>query len=115
MRLKGELDHIDAVIRMFSPGYDVDTILPKVTFKKNPAGVPRGSGSRHALSILRSAGEPLTGREIASRVMAKLGKPVTDEALDMLAATIHSNLTRRRDGAVRFDATTHPGRWSLSR
>jgi hypothetical protein len=97
---------------VFRPGYDVEAILPKCSFGKNPAGVPKGAGGRHALSVLREAGEPLTA-EIAVRVLAKLKKPVTDEARAMLASAIHGTLSRQRDGAVAFDASIYPGRWSL--
>lgn len=114
MRLESELAAIDAVIRMFKPGYDVDAILPKRSFTKNPAGVKKGAGGRQALTVLREAGEPLTTREIADRVLMKLGKPITEEARRMLSNTITSTLSRRRDGAVKFDASTQPGRWSLT-
>ena len=114
-RLEMELAHIDAVIRMFSPSYDISKIATKRSFSKNPAGVPRGSGSRHALSVLREAGEPLTANDIAGRVLVKLGKVDTSEARQVLSATIVSTFSRRKDRAVRYDASTHPGRWSLSR
>ncbi len=113
MRLEAERAHIDAVIRMFRPGYDVEAILPKRSFTKNPAGVPHGSGGRYALSVLREAGMPLTANEIACRVLAKLGKPNTDEARSMLANTIVSTFSRRKDAAVFYDAATQPGRWSI--
>jgi len=106
MRIETEIRQIDAAIKMFKPGYDLDAILPKVTYKKNPAGTPRGAGGRHAFTVLREARTPLEAREIAVRVLNKLGKPVSDKAIDMLAATIHSTFGRRKDGVVAFDATT---------
>ena len=112
-RLEMELAHIDAVIRMFSPSYDISKIATKRSFAKNPAGVPRGAGSRHALSVLREAGEPLTANDIAGRVLVKLGKADTPEARQMLAATIVSTFSRRKDRAVSYDASTHPGRWTV--
>jgi hypothetical protein len=115
MRLEMELAHLDAVIKMFNPSYDVEAILPKRSFGKNPAGVPRGSGSRYALRILRASNEPLTASEIARRVLVELKKPISDEAMQLLAATIHSSLSRRKDGAARLDATSQPGRWYLVR
>ena len=113
-RLEMELAHVDAVIRMFMPGYDVEKIASKRSFAKNPAGVPKGAGGRHALTVLREAGAPLTANEIAGRVLATLGKPDTPEARRMLTATIVSTFSRRKDGAVKYDATTQPGRWSLA-
>lgn len=114
LRIECEIRHVDAVIKMFRPGYDLEKILPKVTNKKNPAGTPRGAGSRHAFTVLREAGVPLETREIALRVLGKLHKPVTDEAIDLLSATIQSTFSRRKDGAVAFDMRTHPGTWRLT-
>ena len=113
-RMQTDLAHVDAVIKMFSPNYDLDSILPKVTNRKNPAGTPRGAGSRHVFTVMREVGEPLTCREIAIRVLGKLHKPVTEEAIGLLCNTIHSNFSRRKDGAVVFDARTHPGKWRLA-
>lgn len=112
-RLEMEMAHVDAVIRMFAPGYDVEKIATKRSFGKNPAGVPKGTGSRHALSVLRDAQSPLTANEIAGLILAKLGKEDSTQARRMLAATIVSTFSRRKDGAVRYDGTTHPGRWFL--
>lgn len=115
IRLEMEVAHIDAVIQMFKPGYDVAAILPKRSFGKNPAGVPKGSGGRYALTILREVGKPLTATEIADKVLLRLGKPNTPEARKMLTTTIVSTLSRRKDGAVIYDASTHPGKWRLNR
>ena len=115
MRLEMERAHLDAVIKMFNPSYDVEAILPKRSFAKNPAGVPKGAGGRYALTILREAAdEPLTAVEIAKRVLARLKRPESDEAVKMLAATIHSTLSRRKDGAAVYDASVYPGLWRLS-
>jgi hypothetical protein len=114
MRLELELAAIDTTIRMFRPTYDIDKIATKRSFGKNPAGVPKGSGSRHAFTVMREAGAPLTANEIAGRVLAKLGKEDTHEARKLLAATIVSTFTRRKDGAVTYDARTQPGRWSIA-
>ena len=114
MRLEMELAHIDAVIKMFKPNYDIATIAAKRTFTKNPADLPKGAGGPYALSVLREAGASLTANEIAGRVLARLGKEAAPEALRMLACTINSTFTRRRDGAVCYDASVHPGRWSIT-
>jgi hypothetical protein len=113
-RLEMEMAHVDAVIRMFAPGYDVSKIATKRSFGKNPAGVPKGAGSRYALSVLREADSALTANEIAGRVLAKLGKVDSPEARAMLAAAIVGTFSRRRDGAVEYDASTHPGRWRIA-
>jgi hypothetical protein len=109
-----ELAHVDAVIRMFRPNYDIDKIATKRSFGKNPAGLPKGTGSRHAMSVLREAGVPLTANDIAGRVLVKLQREDTPEARKMLACTIVSTFSRRKDGAVKYDAATVPGLWSIA-
>ena len=115
MRLEIELAHVEHVIKMFQPSYDISKIATKRSFVKNPAGTPRGSGSREALTVLREAGEPLTCNDIARRVLAKQGRADTPETRGMLANTIASTFSRRRDGAVVLDASSYPARWSLNR
>lgn len=115
MRLEAEMAHVDAVIRMFNPSYDISKIATKRSFGKNPAGTRKGAGSREALTVLREAGEPLTASEIARRVLERQNKVASPEAVQMLAATVHSTFSRRRDGAVQLDATTYPGQWRLNR
>ena len=114
VRLEMEMAHVDAVIRMFRPGYDPSKIATKRTIKRSAAGTVRGSGTREALTVLREAREPLTSREIADRILAKNSKPPGGEDSNRLANTIHASLSRRSDGAVRFDASGYPGRWSIS-
>lgn len=114
MRLEIELAHVDAVIRMFNPSYDISKIATKRSFGKNPAGTKKGAGSREALTVLREAGEPLTASEIARRVLEKQKKAATPDAVRMLAATIHGTFSRRKDGAVKLDASVYPGMWSLA-
>ena len=114
VRLEMEMAHVDAVIRMFRPGYDPSKIATKRTIKRSTAGTVRGSGTREALTVLREAREPLTSREIADRILAKNSKPPGGEDGDRLANTIHASLSRRSDGAVKFDASAYPGRWTIA-
>lgn len=110
-RLEMELAHVDAVIRMFRPSYDVSKIATKRTIKRSATGTIRGSGTREALTVLREAQEPLTSREIADRILQKHGKPKGGPESDRLANSIHSALSRRTDGALTFDASVYPGKW----
>lgn len=113
IRLEIELAHVDAVIRMFRPGFDPAKIATKRTITRSRAGTIRGAGTREALTVLRESTEPMTSREIANRVLAKHGKPLMGEDSERLANNIHAALSRRKDGAVTFDASVYPGRWRI--
>jgi hypothetical protein len=114
MALRADLAAIDSCIRMFKEDYDPENIAPKVTNEKNPAVLPKGTGSRKALEILRLSGEPLTAPELARRILISMGKDTGDRAVDMLAKTIHSSFARQRRPVVAYDrASSWPGKWRL--
>lgn len=113
-RLELELAHLDAVIRMFRPSYDLSKIATKRSIKRSKTGTARGSGTREALTILREAGEPLTSRDIAERILLKRGEELCAETIGRLANNIHGTLSRRKDGAVVIDASQYPAQWKLA-
>jgi hypothetical protein len=113
MRLKSELATLDSCILMFKADYKVESIKPKVTFGKNPAGVPKGTGSRKALDVLRESGEALSASELARRVLEAMGRDTGKKAVLMLAKTIHSSFSRQRNPVVKFERKSWPGKWRL--
>ena len=99
---------------MFKADFKPETIEPKTTFGKNPAVLPKGTGSRKALEILRVSGEALTAPELARRILIGMDRETTDKAVDMLAKTIHSSFKRQRQPVVAYDrAGSWPGKWRL--
>jgi hypothetical protein len=113
MRLKGELSSIDNCIRIFNAHYGVEAIKPKVTNEKNPAGLPKGTGSRMALDVLRQSGEPLSSSELARRILVMMDREASEKAILTLAKTIQSSFSRQRNPVVTFDRTAWPGKWRL--
>src|SRR3546814_2319880 len=73
MRLRMELAQIDAVIRMMRPDHDL-TVKPIAPFGKSPAKLPKGSGTRLALDILRETGAAYSAEELATAVLIRAGK-----------------------------------------
>lgn len=113
-RLEMELAHIDAVIRMFRPSYDVSAIATKRTIERSAKGTIRGSGTREALRVLRETRLTLTSREIAAQIIERRGVPFCEATCERLANNIHGSLSRRTDGAVKFDASVFPGKWTIT-
>src|SRR3954451_25178328 len=68
-RLREDKRHVAAVIKMFSPDYDVKAIAARRTYKANP-WFKRGTLFRTALGVMRAASEPLTVAEIVDRMLA---------------------------------------------
>jgi hypothetical protein len=95
------MGHLDAVIRLFDPEYDLVAIRPKRPRGPDVAG--RGERSRALLAVLREAGEPLATAEIVRRMMARAGQDGEDRRLvRMLMKRISMALARQAQrGAVR--------------
>lgn len=112
--LRVDLGTVDQCLRIFGSDIDPETIEPKVTFGKSPAGLPKGAGTRTALEILRETGQPMSTPELAASVLQRWGRPLEPRALSMLVKTIQSNFSRRTDGIVEFTRETYPGKWRLA-
>jgi hypothetical protein len=114
LHLKRALASVDLCISMFKADYQPETILPKITLDKNPAGLPKGAGYRKALEILRETGQAFTAMELACLALERLGKEPIEPAVAMLARTIHSSFSRQKNPVVIYDrSTTWPGKWRL--
>ena len=113
IRLKSDLACLDACILMFKADYKIESIKPKVTTGKNPAGLGKGVGTRKALDVLRESGEPLSAQDLARRVLEGAGKDQSDKAIEMLAKAIHSSFSRQKRPVVALDRSTWPGKWRL--
>ncbi len=75
-RLAAAMKHVEAVIKLFDPAYNVRSISVRRRYKGN-AWFKRGTLFRHALDVLREAKEPLTTRQIARSTCWPLGTSVT--------------------------------------
>lgn len=67
-RLTGDLQHVDATIKLFKPDFDLRTIPAKAHRERNQYFKP-GELGRLILDILRTAQEPMTSRQIACAVL----------------------------------------------
>src|SRR5258706_16448797 len=90
-RLAGQMLHVEAVIKMLDPTYNLRRISVKRR-KPNP-WFKRGTVYRRAVDALRTAEQPLRAREIAEKVLAtaKIKNP-DKAALADLIGTINSSL-----------------------
>jgi hypothetical protein len=114
-RLREDKRHVAAVIRMFSPEYDVRAIAARRTYKANP-WFRRGTLFRSALDIMRAASEPLTVAAIVDRMLAAKG--VTNARVDqirgMQSAVLASLRNRMGKGSIQATEEGSPVRWKLT-
>ncbi len=74
-----DIDAVDATIRLFAPDIDLAVVKVRPTPRRHEAH--RGDTSKLILTLLREAGEPLSHREITTRVMQHRGLNLADRAL----------------------------------
>lgn len=82
-RMRANLAHIDATIRVFAPDLNPDTIPPKPRYRRSRY-FAKGELSRLCLDMLRVAAVPIAASEIAKGAMADKSMSVDDT--DQLAA-----------------------------
>lgn len=81
-RLIGELDHIDAAIRIFNPDIDIGSIPSKPVPPRHAAF--KGEVTRTVFRALREAKQPLTSRDIALILMRERGLNPDDKDLSVI-------------------------------
>src|SRR6202166_3348553 len=104
-RLAGQMLHVEAVIKMLDPTYNLRRISVKRR-KPNP-WFKRGTVYRRAVDVLRMATEPLTAREIAERVLTEPNKAALADLTGSILASLRNHvgkgIQRTNEGA--------PARW----
>lgn len=110
------LEHLDAAIRIIAPDYEPEGIAPKL-FRPPEDWSKRGQMGRMVLSILRNAKEPITTREIASRMILERGLAMDAKLLRVMTKRVGAALREQRErGRVQSDEG--PGTyqlWNVSR
>lgn len=92
---RADLVHIDAVLRLYAPEVEPESIAPKAVRKRNDWFKP-GELSRMVLDILRVAPAPMTGREIAAEVMQRRGIDAGDaRTAHLVGKLVHNAVTRQ--------------------
>jgi hypothetical protein len=114
-RLAQCMKHVEAVLKMLDPAYSVRNIAVRRR-KPNP-WFKRGTVFRHALDVLRVAERPLTGREIAERMLAAKGIAITDDnrkAVRDLWGGVNSSLRNHEGDTVKVVGEGSPARWIIA-
>ncbi len=110
-RLVEAMKHVEAVLRLLIPGYDVRPIA--VRRRKGNPWFKRGTVLRAALDTLRTADKPLTTREITKRMLAAKGVADPDpKALRDLIGGVKSCLDNYKGRAV-VSVGGHPEAWAI--
>ncbi|MFI4987246.1 MAG: hypothetical protein ACHQF3_07380 [Alphaproteobacteria bacterium] len=111
--IRGDIEHVKAVLRMLEPGINLAAIKPRRKYRVNPV-VKRRGAFRAALEVLAEANEPLATKELARRVLIKLGVSEPDmPAIRKMFGAIYATLRKREGETVQAYRETKPMRWAL--
>ena len=110
---RADLQHIEATIKLFKPGWTGDGIKPRKAHK--PSRWPgRGEGMRTALAILRDATEPLTTRQIVVQVLERHAMPEPDyDELKLICASFNGCLLNQVGRGI-VSVEGRPRRWMVA-
>ena len=112
-KLRKDIAHIEATIRLFRSDWQKEAIAPVRSNKPSRWG-RRGHGLRLALDVLRKADRPMSAREITIEALASCGIDLPDsKTLTIVAGTIAGGLERRVGNGVTV-IEGRPKRWQLT-
>jgi len=111
-QLTQSMRHVEAVLKLLHPGYNLATVAVRRR-KQNP-WFKRGTVLRHVMDALRTAGTPLTPREITDKMLATKGVTDPDRAeFYKLSKSVSSALLCHKGQSIMAHRETAPIRWSL--
>jgi hypothetical protein len=111
-RLAQSMVHVEAVLKMLEPTYDVRPIA--VRRRKPNNHFKRGTLFRAALDVLRVAERPLTTREIVGRMFTARGVSTpSDHDRRTVEGGVYSSLLNHRGQTVERVGEGIPARWKI--
>jgi hypothetical protein len=109
-----DMKHVEAVLRMFDPAYNVAAIVQRRRIHGNP-WFKRGTLFRDALGALRTAQGPLSAREMVLGMLAAKGvRNATAAQIRSLTGGITNSLRNNEGKAVERVGEGSPMRWRIS-
>src|SRR5580658_4595382 len=110
-RLAESMKHVEAVLKLFDPGFNARAISARRRQKTNP-WFKRGTLFREALDVLRKATGPLTVGEITGAVLAAKGiRDATVRQRNGITAGIRSCLEANAGKTVQRVGEGVPKQW----
>lgn len=113
--ISANVSHLDAVIGLFDPSFDLATIRPK-RHRSPDAGRP-GEMSRFVMDTLRGVAEPIGTPELTTRLMEARGMNTEDRAAYRNIGKRLCMALRHQEGRGTVRSAQGPGRialWSIA-
>jgi hypothetical protein len=111
-RLRRQLDHVDAVLRMLEPAINVH--VAAVQKRKSNPWFKRGRLFRAAIEAMQAAARPLSSREITLAVLTRRGiTEASPQAVRDLVCSIERSLGYHRGRSIEA-VGSRPVHWKLA-
>ncbi|MDE2228962.1 MAG: hypothetical protein KGL11_07980 [Alphaproteobacteria bacterium] len=112
-KLAIDMMHVEAVLKLLDPSFNVRVIAPRRRNNKNP-WFKKGEMFRHAIDVLRRASGPMTAREITEALLRSCGVEPDTKSVRSLFGGVQGSL-RNHDGVtVKRSGEGMPARWRLA-
>jgi hypothetical protein len=109
--LSHQMRHVEAVIKMLDPSYNLGRITVKR--RKPNKWFKRGTLYRRAMDVLRTATEAMTAMEIGTAVLKFEGIEASPEDARSVSLGIQHSLKNHEGKGVRRTNDGSPAKWSL--
>jgi len=111
-RLAQDMRHVEAVLKLLEPGFDVRRIAVRRRNQKNP-WFKRGEMFRHAIDVLRRAPAPMTAREITEALLRAQGFEPDRKAVRSLFGSVQCSLRNHNGVTVERVGEGMPAKWRI--
>jgi hypothetical protein len=110
--LSHQMRHVEAVIKMLDPAYNLGRIAVK---RRQPnKWFKRGTLYRRAVDVLRTATGQMTAQEITAAILAKEGIETAKADAQSIALAVQHSLKNHEGKGVEIVGEARPARWRLA-
>jgi hypothetical protein len=110
--LSGQMRHVEAVIKMLDPTYNLGRIAVK---RRQPnKWFKRGTLYRRAVDVLRMATGPMTTAELAEAILKAEGIEASKADAQSIALSVQHGLKNHEGKGVQIFGEARPAKWKLS-
>ena len=112
-RLAESMKHVEAVLKMLEPGFDITKIAARRRYKPG-SPYKRGEVFRAVLDALRAADRPLTSREVSVILLHKAGiENPSVAAIRTMFGAVHTSLRNHQGKTIERVGEGMPARWRV--
>ena len=111
-KLATDMKHVEAVLKLLDPAFNVRGIAPRRRNNKNP-WFKKGEVFRNVIDVLRRASAPMTAREITEALLRSRGVEPETKHVRYLFGGVQASLRNHEGKTVERIGEGMPARWKI--